>query len=79
MEQTMAGKPDKAVASMKDGGQKVKVAAAKLYALAKDPEMQAKAAKLLEDGKKMYRAATSPEAKQAYRQAAEVINKVRKK
>lgn len=75
----MAGKADKAAASMKDGGQKVKVAAAKLYALTKDPETQAKALKLLEDGKRMYRAATSPEAKQAYRQAVEIINKARKK
>ncbi|MDQ0617376.1 hypothetical protein [Arthrobacter globiformis] len=75
----MAGKADKAVAVMKDGGQKAKDAAAKLYALAKDPETQAKAGKLLEDGKKMYRAATSPEAKEAYRKAAEVKNKMRKK
>lgn len=75
----MAGKADKAAASMKGGGQKVKIAAAKLYALAKDPDVQAKGAKLLEDGKRMYRAATSPEAKQAYRQAAEIINKARKK
>ncbi|MFX1818446.1 hypothetical protein PV768_01495 [Pseudarthrobacter sp. CC4] len=75
----MAGKADKAAAVLKDGGQKAKTAAAKLYALAKDPETQAKAGKLLEDGKKMYRAATSPEAKEAYRKAAEVINKMRKK
>jgi hypothetical protein len=75
----MAGKADKAAASMKDGGQKVKVAAAKLYALAKDPEVQAKAVKLLDDGKRMYRAATSPEAKQAYRQVAEIVNRARKK
>lgn len=75
----MAGKADKAAAVMKDGGQKAKDAAAKLYAVAKDPEMQAKAGKLIEDGKKLYRAATSPEAKEAYRKAAEVINKMRKK
>jgi hypothetical protein len=75
----MAGKPDKAASAMKDGGQKAKAAAAKLYALAKDPETQSKAAKLLEDGKKMYRAATSPEAKAAYLKAAEVLNKMRKK
>lgn len=75
----MAGKADKAAAVMKDGGHKAKTAAAKLYALAKDPETQAKAGKLLEDGKKMYRAATSPEAKEAYRKAAELINKMRKK
>lgn len=41
--------------------------------------MQAMAARRLEDGKRMYRAATSPEAKQAYRHAAEFINKARKK
>lgn len=75
----MAGKADKAAAAIKDGGQKAKAAAAKAYALAKDPEMQAKAEKLFEDGKKLYRAATSPEAKEAYRKAAEVINKVRKR
>jgi len=39
---------------MKDGGQKAKAAAAKLYVLAKDPETQAKAGKLLDDGKKSY-------------------------
>lgn len=75
----MAARADKAVAAMKDGGQKAKAAAAKLYALAKDPETQAKAEKLLDDGKKLYRAATSPEAKEAYRKAAEVINRMRKK
>ena len=41
--------------------------------------MQAKARKLVDDGKKVYRAATSPEAKQAFRQAAEIINKARKR
>lgn len=75
----MAGKADKAAALLKNGGDKAKAGGAKLYALAKDPEVQAKAAKLLEDGKRMYRAAISPEAKQAYRQAAEFINKTRKK
>jgi hypothetical protein len=79
MELIMAAKADKAAAAMKDGGQKAKAAAAKLYALAKDPEAQAKAEKLFDDGKKLYRAATSPEAKEAYRKAAEVINKMRKK
>jgi hypothetical protein len=79
MELIMAARADKAAAAMKDGGQKAKAAAAKLYALAKDPETQAKAGKLLDDGKKLYRAATSPEAKEAYRKAAEVINKMRKK
>jgi hypothetical protein len=75
----MAEKADKAAAAMKDVGQKAKAATTRLYVLAKDPEMQAKAGKLLEDGKKMYRAATSPEAKEAYRKAAEVINNMRKK
>lgn len=50
----MAGRTDKAAALIKDGGHKAKAAASKLYVLAKDPEVQAKAGKLLEDGKKMY-------------------------
>ena len=75
----MAGKADIAAALLKSGGDKVKAGGTRLYSLAKDPEMQAKAMKLLEDGKGMYRAATSPEAKQAYRRAAEIINKARKK
>jgi hypothetical protein len=75
----MAGKADKAAALFKSGGDKAKAAGTKLYSLAKDPEMQAKAAKRLEDGKRMYRAATSPEAKRAYRHAAQFINKARKK
>lgn len=75
----MAGKADKAASLLKDGGHKAKAAAVNLYTLAKDPETQAKGKKLLEDGKKMYRAATSPEAKEAYRKAAEFINKARKK
>jgi hypothetical protein len=79
MELIMAAGADKAAAAMKDGGQKAKTAAARLYALAKDPETQAKLGKLVDDGRKLYRAATSPEVKEAYRKAAEVINKLRKK
>lgn len=75
----MAGKADKAAALLKNGGDQAKAGGAKLYALAKDPEVQAKAAKLLQESKRMYLAATTPEAKQAYRQAAEFINKSRKK
>ncbi|MEV8131491.1 hypothetical protein QMY03_05490 [Arthrobacter sp. KFRI-F3372] len=75
----MSGRTDKAVGALKDGGQKAKAAATKLYALAQDPEVQAKAGKLLEDGKKVYRIAISPEAKEAYRKAAEIIYKARKK
>lgn len=75
----MAEKVNKAAALLKDTKLKAKAGGAKLYALAKDPETQAKAKKLLEDGKKMYRAATSPEAKESYRQAAEIIKKARKK
>jgi hypothetical protein len=75
----MAGKADNAAALLKSGGDKAKAGGTKLYSLAKDPEMQAKAMKLLEDGKGMYRAATSPEAKQAYRHAAEIIRKARKR
>jgi hypothetical protein len=74
----MTGKADKA-ALFKSGGDKAKAAFTKLYSLAKDPEMQAMATKRLEDGKRIYRAATSPEAKQAYRHVAEFINKTRKK
>lgn len=75
----MSGKVGKAAAILKNGGATAKAGGAKLYSLATDPEMQAKARKLLGDGKKVYRAATSPEAKQAYRQAAEFMNKARKK
>jgi hypothetical protein len=75
----MSRKVDKAAAFLKNSGAKAKANGAKLYSLATDPEMQAKAKKLVDDGKKVYRAATSPEAKRAYRQAAEIINKARKK
>ncbi|MDQ0826910.1 hypothetical protein QFZ60_003083 [Arthrobacter sp. B2I5] len=75
----MAGKADKAAAAMKDVGLKAKTATTKLYVLAKDPEMQAKAGKLVADGKKLYRAATSPEAKETYRNVAAVIDNMRKK
>jgi hypothetical protein len=75
----MSRKVDKAAAILKNGGAKAKANGAKLYLLATDPEMQAKAKKLVDDGKKVYRAATSPEAKRAYRQAAEIIKKARKK
>lgn len=75
----MAGKADKAAALLKNGRAKAKAGGAKLRSLATDPEMQAKAKKLLEDGRRMYRAATSPEAKQAYRHAAEIIKKTRRR
>lgn len=75
----MSGRAEKATDAMKDGGQRAKAAASKVYALAQDPEVQAKAGKLLEDGKKLYRVAISPEAKEAYRKAAEFMNKARKK
>ncbi|WP_142057715.1 hypothetical protein [Pseudarthrobacter sp. B4EP4b] len=75
----MAGKADKAAALIRDGGQKAKAAATKVYVVAKDPETQAKAGKLLADGKKIYRAVTSPEAKDTYRKVVAVIDKMRKK
>ena len=75
----MPGNADRATALFKSGGDKAKAAGIKLYSLAKDPKMQAKAAQRLEDGKRMYRAATTPEAKQFYRQVTEFINKTRKK
>jgi hypothetical protein len=79
MEITMAEKGYKAAALLKNSGTMTRTAATKLYALAKDPEVQAKAKQLAEDGKRMYQAATSPEAKQAYRQVADLVKKARKK
>jgi hypothetical protein len=75
----MAGKGYKAAALLKKSGTTARSTAAKLYSLAKDPEVQAKAKKLTEDGKRIYQAATSPEAKRAYRQAAGLLTKARKK
>ena len=75
----MAGKADKAAVLFRNGADKAKAGGTRLYSLAKDPKMQAKAAQRLEDGKRMYRAATSPEAKQFYRQVAKFVNKARKK
>lgn len=75
----MAEIRNKAAVAVKNGGSKAKAGAAKMYALAKDPDVQARIKKLADDGKKIYGAATSPEAKRAYRQAAEIIKKVRKK
>ncbi|WP_458113483.1 hypothetical protein M1D88_05045 [Arthrobacter sp. R1-13] len=75
----MAEKVNKAAALFKDTKVKAKASGAKVYSYAKDPDTHAKAKKLLEDGKKIYRAATSPEAKEAYRQAAEIIKRARKK
>jgi hypothetical protein len=75
----MAKNVNKAAALLKDTRVKARAGGAKLYSLARDPATQAKAKKLIEDGKQMYRAATSPEAKEAYRQAAAIIKKARKK
>jgi hypothetical protein len=75
----MADKVNTPAALLKDIKVKATAGGAKLYTLAKDPDTQAKAKKLLEDGKKMYRAATSPEAKEAYRHLAEILKKARKK
>ncbi len=75
----MAALGNKAAAVLKNGGTKAKANGAKLYALAKDPDVQARIKGLAEDGKKIYEAATSPEAKRAYRQAAEIVRKTRKK
>ena len=75
----MPGKADTTAALYKSGGDKAKAAGLKLYSLAKGPEMQAMAARRLEDGRRIYRAATSPEAKEAYRHAAQFINRARKK
>ena len=75
----MAEIRNKAAAAVKNGGAKAKAGAAKVYAMAKDPEVQARVKKLANDGKKIYGAATSPEDKRAYRQAADILKKVRKK
>lgn len=74
----MPGRADKATGALKDGGQRAKAAATKLYALAQDPELQAKVRILFDDGKKLYRAASSPEAKEVYRKAAGIVSKVAK-
>jgi hypothetical protein len=41
--------------------------------------VQAKARRLAENGARFYRAANSPEARRAYRQAADFFSKTRKK
>jgi hypothetical protein len=79
MENNMAEVGNKAAAALKNGGAKAKATGDKLYALAKDPEVQARIRGLAEDGKKIYAVVTSPEAKQAYRQAAEFVRKTRRK
>jgi hypothetical protein len=79
MEKTVAGKADKVAAAIKAGGARVKQAAAKVHDLANDPVVQEKARKLAENGAKAYRAANSPEAKKAYRQAAAFLKKTRRK
>ncbi|MFF2031125.1 hypothetical protein [Arthrobacter sp. NPDC058192] len=72
VEESMAVIGNKAPAGLKDG-------ALKLYALAKDPEVQARITELYKGAKELYETARSPEAKQAYRQAAEFVRKSRKK
>lgn len=75
----MSEKVDKAAANLKNGGAKAKAGGARLVSLAKDPDMQAKARKVIEEGQNLYRAITSPEAKAAYRHVVEIIDKARKK
>jgi len=75
----VAGTADKVAGAIKAGGAKVKHAAAKVQEIAADPAVQEKARKLAENGVKFYRAANSPEAKRAYRQAADFIKKTRRK
>ncbi|SCC13597.1 hypothetical protein GA0061083_2848 [Pseudarthrobacter enclensis] len=75
----MTGNGEKAFKLLRDSGTKVKASGTKLYSLAKDPAVQAKAKQLAEDGQKLYRLATSPEAKRAYKQAAAVLKKTRRK
>ena len=75
----MAGTADKVAGAIKAGGARMKQAAAKVHDLSTDPVVHAKARKLAEHGAKAYRAANSPEAKKAYRQAAAFLKKTRKK
>lgn len=75
----MAGKADKAAAFLKNGGNKAKTNGAKLHSLAMDPEMQARVKKVVGEGRNLYRAVTSPEAREAYRHVAEIIDTMRKK
>lgn len=75
----MAGTADKVAGAIKTGGARVKQAAAIVHDLATDPAFQAKARKFAENGAKFYRAANSPEARRAYRQAADFLSKTRKK
>ncbi|EMY33908.1 hypothetical protein D477_012545 [Arthrobacter crystallopoietes BAB-32] len=75
----MAGTEHRAAAFMRDGGAKAKDAGARIFAIAKDPATQEKAKKLVDDGRKVYQALTSPEAKRLYRQAAERIRRVQKR
>ncbi|QCB96182.1 hypothetical protein E5206_03955 [Arthrobacter sp. PAMC25564] len=75
----MAGRADKVAAAIKAGGATAKQAAAKVHDIATDPVVQEKARKLAENGAKAYRAATSPEAKKAYRQVAAFLKKTRRK
>jgi hypothetical protein len=74
----MTNRGDKALGLIKNGGAKLRSEGGKLYSLAKDPAVQAKVRNIVADGQKFYRAASSPEAKQAYKQAAEFIRKTRK-
>lgn len=75
----MSGIGNKAAAVLKNGGAKAKANGDKLYALAKDPVVQARVKGLAEEGKKIYAVVTSTEAKQACRQAADFVRKTRKK
>ncbi|WP_307037871.1 hypothetical protein [Arthrobacter sp. B3I4] len=64
---------------LKSSGAKAKAAGSKLHAFATDPEVQAKAKKAAEEGKRVYEAVTSPKAMEFYRQAADFIKKTRNK
>lgn len=75
----MAGNANKAAALLKDAGVKARATGTKIHSLAMDPDVQAKAKKLLHDGKNVYRVATSPEAKQAYHQVSKMLKKALKK
>lgn len=75
----MSGNAENTAAMLKNDGAKAKAGGAKMQAIATDPDVQAKVRKIVDEGNKIYRAVTSPEARRAYRHAAKVINKARKK
>lgn len=75
----VAGASKKAASLLKKGGAKAKSTGSKVYAVAKDPDVQAKIKTYADDSRKIYDLATSPEAKRAYQQTLTIIKKARRK